>query len=60
MKKLPDLSDPFRGLSPEEYDRVEPLPEEVILEACERGYEVRRACLDEFVLPALPSGLRFT
>ena len=54
-----EQEDPFRSLTSEEFDKIEPLPPEMIEAALEEGLRARQAFLDAYVIPVIPSGLRF-
>jgi hypothetical protein len=57
--KQPEKLDPFRALTPEEMEKLEPIPDEMIQAALEEGYKARQAYLESYVVPCIPSGLRF-
>ena len=49
----------LRGLCEKHLAEVAPIPEEVLLAAIMKGLRARQACIDAYVPPTLPDGLRF-
>lgn len=49
----------LRSLCEKHFAEGAPIPEEILLEAIMEGFRARRACLDAYVPPILPDGLRY-
>jgi len=49
----------LRSLCEKHFAEVAPIPEEVLLEALMEGMRARKACIDAYIPPVLPDGLRY-